>query len=262
MIRLFIGWDSRETVAWHVLAHSIITRSTEPVSITPIGNSVLPGTDWYRQPGEHDSTEFSNARFMVPKLCNYEDWAIFMDCDMLCQADIADLWAQRDPERAVLVRKHDHQVEDGAPKFLGAHQTAYGRKNWSSLMLINCRHPKWATFDPNDAAGLDMHRFAFLEDEEIGEIKGDWNHLLYAGSYPPPAAPWESRQLVHFTEGGPWHGWAKYLEAEDWCAEFSDMLGGENPRAHVKAYLAQGGVLVGGSYTISPADAAAQDETL
>ena len=93
MIRLFIGWDSRETVAWHVLAHSIITRSTEPVSITPIGNSVLPGTDWYRQPGEHDSTEFSNARFMVPKLCNYEDWAIFMDCDMLCQADIADLWA-------------------------------------------------------------------------------------------------------------------------------------------------------------------------
>jgi hypothetical protein len=170
MIRLFIGWDSRETVAWHVLAHSIITRSTEPVSITPIGNSVLPGTDWYRQPGEHDSTEFSNARFMVPKLCNYEDWAIFMDCDMLCQADIADLWAQRDPERAVLVRKHevrkhDHQVEDGEPKFLGAHQTAYGRKNWSSLMLINCRHPKWATFDPNDAAGLDMHRFGNRRDQ-------------------------------------------------------------------------------------------------
>ena len=88
MIPIFIGHDSREILAWHVLAHSIIRRSSEPGSITPIGNAVTHKPVWWREKGQHDTTEFSNARFAVPALMGYQGWAMFMDCDMLCLADI------------------------------------------------------------------------------------------------------------------------------------------------------------------------------
>ena len=35
-LKIFIGYDSREKIAFHVLSHSIITKATIPVSITPI----------------------------------------------------------------------------------------------------------------------------------------------------------------------------------------------------------------------------------
>ncbi|MBM3523692.1 MAG: glycosyltransferase, partial [Alphaproteobacteria bacterium] len=43
MIRAFIGFDPRETVAYHVFAHSILARATEPVSITPLMLTQLGG---------------------------------------------------------------------------------------------------------------------------------------------------------------------------------------------------------------------------
>lgn len=35
--------------------------------------------------------------------------------------------------------------------------------------------------------------------------------------------------LVHFTEGGPWHGYSNQKYSEAWAREFADMLGGKNP---------------------------------
>ena len=37
------------------------------------------------------STEFTYTRFLVPYLCGYQGKAIFIDCDMLCLGDIAEL---------------------------------------------------------------------------------------------------------------------------------------------------------------------------
>lgn len=228
MIRVFIGWDSRETVAYHVLSHSIITRARQPVTIAPVGNATLPPELWWRDKGPYDSTEFSNARFAVPALCGFEGWALFMDCDMVCLDDLGELWDQRDEQYAVMVRKHQH-IPNQATKFLGAPQTRYARKNWSSLMLLNCEHPDTQALTAdfiNKAAGLDLHGFAWTTEAHIGELVGPWNDLVLEGRC-------GSSSLPHFTEGGPWHGYVSQAHAEAWCDELDALLGadGGNPRA-------------------------------
>jgi hypothetical protein len=250
MIRIFVGYDPVETIAYHVLCHSILRRTMSPVSLSPIGNGTMPPELWRRGRGEHDSTEFSNARFMVPRLCEYEGWAIFMDCDMLCMDDIAELWAQRDDSKALLVRKHGHQdVDPGQKKFLNNEQASYDRKNWSSLMLINCAHPHWRRIDANNDPGLDLHQFVGLKESDIGEIQGEWNTLLQ------PGHDFVESSLVHFTLGGPWHGWAHYIEAYDWRHELENLLAGDNPCARVGVYQAyQGDITLGGAYVITDED--------
>jgi lipopolysaccharide biosynthesis glycosyltransferase len=135
MIRIFIGFDPRETVAWHVLCHSILARSSRPVSFVPLALEHL--RDCFRR--ERDplqSTDFSFTRFLVPHLSGFEGWSLFMDCDMLVRADIAELWDLRDDRYTVMCVKHEHRPRE-AVKFLGAPQTPYAKKNWSSVMLFN-----------------------------------------------------------------------------------------------------------------------------
>lgn len=197
-IRVFIGYDSQEAVAYHVLAHSILRHASHPVSITPVMLSQLQNY-YARPPHNLASTEFSFSRFLVPFLCNYEGWAIFMDCDMLCRTDISQLWAQQDDDYAVQVVKHDHKPVN-AHKFNNHVQTRYEKKNWSSVMLMNCNRCRALTPDyVNNASGLQLHQFKWLRsDREIGTIDPAWNHLVGADLYDRSAA------LVHFTEGGPY----------------------------------------------------------
>ena len=169
MIRVFIGYDDREAAAFGVLSHSIHARSTEPVSITPLRLSGLAGV--YQRPRDPlQSTDFSFSRFLTPYLCGYEGWAIFMDCDMLVLDDIAKLWRLKDERYAVQVVKHVHVPKEEV-KFLGAVQTKYAKKNWSSVMLMNCAKCTALTPDfVNAASGLELHQFKWLEgDSLIGE---------------------------------------------------------------------------------------------
>lgn len=243
MIPIFIGFDYVETVAYHVLAHSILKRASQPVSFCPVGNRTLPKDLWWRAPGEHDSTEFSNARFAVPLLA--DGWAIFMDCDMVCHGDITELWEQRDDRFAVMCVQHDYEPEK-TTKFLGREQTRYRRKNWSSLMLVNCGHEAFQRRDwkeyINTINGLDLHQFAWLEDHEIGSIQGPWNVLL------KEHAEKNANHLAHFTEGGPWHGILRYAEVIDWAEELEDLLHGENPCAEVYSHLNRGAVYAHAAY--------------
>lgn len=223
MIPIYIGYDKRESVAWHVLGHSIQRRSTIPVALIPLDRDTMRA--YYTRPrGEYDTTDFSNSRFIVPSLQNYEGWAIFMDCDMLCTADIAELWNQRDDEKAVMVKKHNH-VPRETTKFLGQEQTKYQRKNWSSLIMFNtpmCRDlSKQAV---NSKPGLWMHQFRWLMDQDIGEIRGSWNHLVGYDEHDPNA------KLIHYTSGGPWHKvYDEYSQV--WFDEYDDMIHGDNPVA-------------------------------
>ena len=162
MIRVFIGFDPRETVAFHVLSQSIQARASQPVAITPVMLSQLEGL-MTRERNPLQSTDFSFSRFLTPYLCDYDGWAVFMDCDMLVLQDMAKLWALRDDNYAVQVVKHDHVPEEDT-KFLGAPQTRYEKKNWSSVMLFNCAKCKALTPDyVNTADGLDLHRFHWLQ---------------------------------------------------------------------------------------------------
>ena len=147
------------------------------------------------------STAISFTRFLVPHLMGYQGWAIFMDCDMLARGDIAELWALRDEQFAVQCVQHDH-VPGETVKFLGEVQSAYPKKNWSSLMLLNCSRCTNLTVDyVNTATGLELHRFHWLAgDHEIGAVPEGWNHLV---AVQDPAKA-EAAPLLHWTLGGPW----------------------------------------------------------
>lgn len=199
MIRIFIGYDRREAIGFQVLAHSIITRASAPVSITPIALQNL-GALYQRQTDPLQSTEFSFSRFLTPYLADYSGWAIFMDCDCLCLDDIANLWALRDERYAIQCVQHDHRPQN-TTKFWGAQQTQYEKKNWSSVMLMNAERCQALTPDyVNSASGLDLHRFRWLADEaEIGALPARWNHLVGYS-----AGDLASQSILHFTEGAPY----------------------------------------------------------
>ena len=219
MLQLFIGYDSREAVAYHALAHSILRRSSIPVSIAPLVQAQLRGL-YARARGPTESTEFSLTRFLVPALSGFRGWSVFMDCDMLCRADIAELAGaiERQKDKAVLVCKHDY-VPATERKFLDQVQTRYPRKNWSSLVAFNnerCRalSPEYV----NSASGLELHRFAWTPDESIGELPLEWNWLVGEYAYNPAA------KIVHFTIGGPYFDEYRTCDyAAEWFAELESL---------------------------------------
>jgi hypothetical protein len=218
-IRVFIGYDAREAAAFSVLSHSIHARASQPVSITPVMLSQLAGV-FRRERNPLQSSDFSFTRFLVPHLCDFQGWAIFMDCDMLVLDDIARLWALRDERYAVQVVKHVH-VPKEETKFLGEVQTKYEKKNWSSVMLMNCARCTALTPEyVNNASGLQLHQFKWLEgDHLIGAIPHDWNHLV---GYDEPR---QDASLVHYTIGGPYFPEYRRCEyAAEWFADRDAML--------------------------------------
>ena len=219
VLNVYIGYDPRESVAFYTLAHSILRRSSIPVSIAPLMQGQLKGL-YRRERGPTESTEFSLTRFLVPALSEFRGWSIFMDCDMLCRADIAGLAREmeRQPDKAVLVCQHDY-VPKTQRKFLGHVQTKYPRKNWSSLMLFNNARCRALSADyVNSASGLDLHRFAWTDDAAIGALPLEWNWLV--GEYDYHAGA----KIVHYTIGGPYFDAYRSCDyAGEWFAEFESM---------------------------------------
>jgi hypothetical protein len=214
MIRVFIGYDDNETIAYHVLANSIMRHASQPVAITPIVKRHMQSF-YTRERSIIESTDFSFTRFLVPYLSEYQGWSVFMDCDMLMTADIAELWAMRDDKFAVMCVKHDYVVRDEV-KFLGAVQTKYEKKNWSSVMLFN--NSQCTTLTPEVVAsetGLFLHQFQWLSgDDRIGNLPMTWNYLV--GEMTMPGTP----KLIHYTLGTPCFELYRECEhAELWFAE-------------------------------------------
>lgn len=219
--RVFIGYDRRMPVLFHVASHSIISRSSIPVSVIPLAMNNLGGI-FKRELNPNQSTEFSFTRFLTPYLSDYSGWSLFMDNDMLFLDDIAKLFAEKDPNYAVQVVKHDHKPKDGV-KFLGEKQTSYEKKNWSSVILFNNDKCRALTPDyVNTASGLQLHQFKWLNgDENIGELPHRWNHLV---DY-DPLLPESEVSNLHYTSGGPYFNETIDCDyAEQWLKARSDLL--------------------------------------
>lgn len=223
MLRIAIGFDKKEVQSAHVLAHSIRSRSSIPVSFIFLDRENLRGI-YDRPRGEFESTDFSISRFIVPYLCNYEGWAVFMDSDMLCLGDVVELarymtlasrWDQ-----AVQVVKHDYTPRETV-KFLNQAQTKYERKNWSSMMIFNNPMCRGLTREfVNTQPGLWLHGFGWIEDDKIGSIPKAWNYLVGEDNQCDP----NEARLVHFTNGGPWFGYENEF-SELWRQERDEMNG-------------------------------------
>ncbi len=210
MIPIFIGYDSKVKIAYHVLTESILRNSSTPITISPINLNNLKNI-YTRKQDPLASTEFSFSRFLVPHLMNYNGWAIFMDSDMVMLSDITELWNLRNEDYAIQVCKHDY-TPSSKNKFLGNNQTIYAKKNWSSLMLMNTSKCKTLTPEyVNTKSGLELHQFKWLDENLIGSIPLEWNWLV--GEYPYK----KDVHNVHFTEGGPYFKDYKNTEyANEW----------------------------------------------
>jgi hypothetical protein len=222
VLRIFIGYDPVESVAWHTMAHSILSRSSLPVALLPVNIANLKSI-YTRERDPKQSNEFSFTRFLVPHLAGYQGVAAFFDCDMLVRTDIAKLFAlaSADPSKAVHVVKHDYEPRDDV-KYLNTVQYRYPRKNWSSVVLWNCGHPANRVVTPeyvNTASAMDLHRFTWLDDSEIGGLNVRWNWLV--GEYAEPPADVHN---AHWTVGGPY--FEEYRNADfagEWFSEFERM---------------------------------------
>lgn len=221
MIRLFVGHDPREAVAFDVFQHSVLTRSSKPVAFIPLSLNMM--RDIYTEGHTDGSNEFIYSRFLVPYLCDFSGYAIFADGDMLCLDDIAKLWDMRDPNKAVQVVKHEYETCERV-KYLGAPNDDYPRKNWSSLILWNCNHPANRVLTPDYVAastGKHLHRFAFLDDSMVGALPITWNWL--AIEYPELKR--ELPSLIHYTLGTPcFQGYHDRDFADLWYRELRAMM--------------------------------------
>jgi len=195
-INLYVGYDEREAIAYHVFCHSVIKNTSIPVKITPL---VLSQLKEFNETHQDRSNDFIYSRFLTPYLNEFDGWAIFADGDMICQADLKELMGMADPNKALMVVKHDYQTK-ASIKYLGNINENYPRKNWSSVILWNCSHPKHKILTPefvSKQTGKFLHRFSWLDDNDIGELPVEWNWL---------ACEYEKNtdaKLIHYTLGTP-----------------------------------------------------------
>lgn len=222
-MKVFIGYDPREDIAYQVCKHSILKHQPD-ADVRPLKQSELRDGGWYTRPADKlASTEFTFTRFLIPELANFNGWAVFMDCDMILTTDIKELFDQADDRYAVMCVKHDYKVKEEF-KMDGQKQTIYPRKNWSSVVLWNCGHPSNKVVDQDmvnekELNGAYFHRFNWLNDEEIGELDHTWNYLV--GVYDDIEKP----NIIHFTEGGPWFENYRDCEFNElWKQELYDMF--------------------------------------
>ena len=198
-LKIFIGYDSREKIAFHVLSQSIIENSSIPVVITPI--KLENFRKFYkRKKGLKDSTEFSISRFLTPYLSNYEGYSLFLDCDFIVKGDIAKLIkiVSKDKNKALWCVKHNHNPNETI-KFLGEKQLKYNRKNWSSFVIYNNKKCKILTPKFIEKAnGLFLHQFQWTSDKSIGSLPKSWNVLVGYDKIP------KNFKALHYTEGGPY----------------------------------------------------------
>ena len=219
-MKIYVGYDSREDVAWQVCRHSILRHASSPVDICPLKQAALRELGLYTRGKDTATTEFSLTRFLTPYLAAYDGWSVFVDCDFLFTRDIHEVLRLAAPGKAVHVVQHDYTPSQTV-KMDGQQQTAYPRKNWSSFILFNGTHPDVKGLTPevvNAQSPAFLHRFNWIgDDAHIGSLPREWNFL--AGEYPKPDAP---PAAIHFTNGGPWFDNCQNVDFADlWMAERS-----------------------------------------
>jgi hypothetical protein len=228
MLPIVIGFDPRESAAYHVCCQSIIEHATEPVSFIPLASNLLGGFD-----GQRDgSNAFIFSRFLVPWIQSWRGWALFIDGDMILRDDVAKLFAHKDEYKAAMVVKHEYHTRQprkyiGSP--LEADNVMYARKNWSSVILWNCAHYANRKLTPSYVAKQPtpfLHRFQWIPDDRLGELPVTFNYLETEYPY------CDNAKLVHHTLGVP--GFSHYADspyAEGWHSTLLRALNieGEDP---------------------------------
>jgi len=195
-ITVVVGFDQREAIAYHSFCQSILEKSTIPVQFIPLAINSLY---FYIENHNDGSNNFIYSRFLTPYICDFKGFAVYADGDMICNADILELADLFDTSKAVQLVKHEYKTKRSI-KYFGNENKNYPRKNWSSMVIFNCQHPANSVLTPQfiqEHDGAFLHRFQWLQDDEIGELDSTWNYL--AIEYKPR----KEAKLIHYTLGTP-----------------------------------------------------------
>ena len=215
----FIGYDSKEDIAYRVCKYSLQKRSSVKLNIYSLKiEELIAKKLYFRSVDPLASTQFTYSRFLVPALMSYKGWAIFCDCDFIFFDDISKILTSLDPSKAIYCVQHDYTPKE-KHKMDGQKQTIYPRKNWSSFIVYNCSHPSNLKLDVNlvnSETGSFLHQFKWLQDSEIGSLDERWNWLEGWTSKHNDQKPY----AVHYTRGGPWFSeWQDVEFADEWIKE-------------------------------------------
>lgn len=228
-LKVFVGWDSREDIAWQVCRHSMLRHASHDLEIHPLKQPTLREIGLYTRPGDKASTEFSITRFLTPYLGAHDGWSIFVDCDFLITDDIFKILDEVEEDKALYCVQHDYTPANMV-KMDGKEQTVYPRKNWSSFMMFNGAHPDVKKLTPEVVNGAEpayLHRFSWTDDSQLGALDLKWNFL--EGEYPQPET---TPICIHYTNGGPWfENWQNVMFGDLWTAERDMYLASDQARA-------------------------------
>lgn len=194
MFKIFIGRDPRKPLDANVLANSIVDHASVPVSITMLSLKTLP----IKRQG---LTEFTYSRFIVPYLCGYQGFGLFLDADMVVTGDIAELFQIPKPSDTyqVYVNKNQKPFE------------------WGSAMLFDCSLCQILTpefIDDRKNALLD-----FKWADSVGSLPEEWNWCVpYSGEN-------MDAKLYHYTQGTPvWKETRGHAEDKYWHDAYKSMI--------------------------------------
>ena len=189
-LRIFVGVDESQLVAYRVLEYSIRKAASIPVEVTPMLDFPhrLPAS-----PDNRPRTSFSFCRFMIPQLCGYEGRALYLDADMLVLGDVAELADLPFGPHAIL------RSESLTSDRWAGHEPIDNFGAQLSVMLLDCDRLRWDVEEI--VTDLDDGRYDYkalmadlciVDPAEIADsIPAAWNDLEH---YDPATT-----KLVHFT---------------------------------------------------------------
>ena len=220
VLKIFIGYDPKEAVVYHTCVQSIIENTKMPVSITPLHLGMF---NCYNEKHNDGSNAFIYSRFLVPYLSNFSGKSLFIDGDMIVNTDVSKLFQLFNKKFALQVVKHDYKTKYPI-KYLGNKNEDYPKKNWSSVILFNCEHEKNSLLTPKfieRSSGSYLHRFRWLDENDVGEIPKEWNHLVLEYEEKPKA------NILHYTVGAPcFEEFNQGIEADIWYKTYYRAMNG------------------------------------
>jgi hypothetical protein len=229
---VYIGYDESEHDAAMVAAKSLREVTNGEIEPEFLWVDKLAAQGLYWRPVDHRgqnydlissapaSTDFAASRFLTPIL-RQSGFQLFCDCDVVFLEDPREMLHEAVTGSPVYVVKHEHAPVEQT-KMVNKVQTAYPRKNWSSVMLFDCDHianRRLSLRDVNERTGRDLHSFYWLNDGEIGRLNPRWNWLVNVQPEPKRRGG-----IAHFTLGGPFNpGWKSAPHDELWYQAASEV---------------------------------------
>jgi lipopolysaccharide biosynthesis glycosyltransferase len=269
-VKIFIGSGEASVLERKTLIYSLHCHSQRDLDIY-VFNGTHDAIEHNDQPPVRalmplklkyqNATEFSLYRFLIPQICNYQGKAIWLDSDMVCLADIGELFDTPLNGCDFLAKANAYP--------LTTRKKAWGPKGkdlWgTSVMLIDCEKCRFdleAIADEVDQGDYTLFDLLFMTPKflqchpyQIGQLDPQWNQFDYYD---------KNTKLIHYTnlDTQPWKH-PNHPYGNLWFRYFREALaaGYVHPqnvnitkrRAYVRQSIMQGNSPLPGSRLVSKA---------